>query len=230
MRFEDVASPAAFFADPRQAWGFYGHRLNLYRDTEPHAGYRILLKWAEAMQHGAFVFTSNVDGHFAKAGFAEDRIAECHGSIHRFQCINACTSTLWPTRGTTLEVDEARCRLISPLPTCPRCGAIARPNILMFYDGDWIEAHVVRQRARLERWLSGVRRAVVIELGAGLAVPTVRQFSERHGPRVIRINTRDFVINPSRGVGIEGEALDVLKQLEGMLGVDEIHGDQHDKT
>ena len=28
--------------DPQLAWGFYGHRLNLYRVTEPHEGFAIL--------------------------------------------------------------------------------------------------------------------------------------------------------------------------------------------
>jgi hypothetical protein len=27
LRFEEIASPAAFRADPELAWGFYGHRL-----------------------------------------------------------------------------------------------------------------------------------------------------------------------------------------------------------
>ncbi len=69
VRFEDIANPTAFRHDPERAWGFYGHRLNLYRRTAPHRGYSILSKWAERMEHGAFVFTSNVDGHFQKGCF-----------------------------------------------------------------------------------------------------------------------------------------------------------------
>src|SRR5687767_9842489 len=38
LRFEQLASPAWFARDPHLAWGFYGHRLNLYRATTPHAG------------------------------------------------------------------------------------------------------------------------------------------------------------------------------------------------
>ncbi len=33
MNFTDIANPAAFRDNPRLAWGFYGHRLKLYRDT-----------------------------------------------------------------------------------------------------------------------------------------------------------------------------------------------------
>ena len=36
MHFADIASPRAFRADPALAWGFYGHRLQLYRTIQPH--------------------------------------------------------------------------------------------------------------------------------------------------------------------------------------------------
>src|SRR4029079_121117 len=83
--FVAMANPVWFHRDPAQAWGFYGHRLQLYRQTTPHPGFAILKRWAAKMPAGAFVFTSNVDGHFQKAGFADDHILECHGSIHHLQ-------------------------------------------------------------------------------------------------------------------------------------------------
>lgn len=89
--FVDIANPAGLASNPRLNWGFYGHRLALYGATVPHAGFGILLRWASAMKHGAFVFTSNVDGRFQKAGFDAERIVECHGTIHRLQCVEACT-------------------------------------------------------------------------------------------------------------------------------------------
>src|SRR4051812_40413276 len=80
--FYSIASPSSFQSDLEQAWGFYGHRLALYRKTVPHAGFELLRRWGESMPHGYSVFTSNVDGHFQKAGFDPGRIHECHGSIH----------------------------------------------------------------------------------------------------------------------------------------------------
>jgi len=38
IAFDEIASPVTFQTDPALAWGFYGHRLNLYRRTEPHEG------------------------------------------------------------------------------------------------------------------------------------------------------------------------------------------------
>ena len=34
--FQEMANPKWFELDPSLAWGFYGHRLNLYRQTIPH--------------------------------------------------------------------------------------------------------------------------------------------------------------------------------------------------
>ncbi|MFM0002100.1 hypothetical protein PQR57_13865 [Paraburkholderia dipogonis] len=86
--FENMANPARFAEHPKLAWGFYGHRLKLYRDTVPHEGFATLRRWADRMSRGVFVFTSNVDGQFQKAGFPESRVHECHGSIHALQCLD----------------------------------------------------------------------------------------------------------------------------------------------
>ena len=83
ISFEQIANPASFGSHPRQAWGFYAHRLNLYRATAPHEGFNILRRIGRCLPQGYFVFTSNVDGQFQKAGFDSARISECHGSIHQ---------------------------------------------------------------------------------------------------------------------------------------------------
>ena len=49
IAFERIANPAAFASHPRLVWGFYGHRLNLYRATVPHAGFDILRQIGEQM-------------------------------------------------------------------------------------------------------------------------------------------------------------------------------------
>jgi NAD-dependent SIR2 family protein deacetylase len=217
MSFEDIANPAGFERYPTLAWGFYGHRLALYRSTVPHAGFQILLAWAKRMSHGAFVYTSNVDGQFQKAGFAPDRVAECHGTIHSLQCVEACTAKTWSAASFEPVVNDETSRLLNDIPRCSRCGRLARPNILMFGDWNWVDRESESQLVRLENWISKVERPVVVELGAGGALPTVRRFSERHGPRVIRINPREFKIAPHLGVGVQGGALGTLRTLDALL-------------
>src|ERR1700737_4431496 len=57
LRFTDLARPRWFRDDPELAWGFYGHRLNLYRATPPHPGFDILRRWGQERTHPTFVYT-----------------------------------------------------------------------------------------------------------------------------------------------------------------------------
>lgn len=138
LRFEEMADPAHFAADPALAWGFYGHRLALYRSTVPHAGFDVLRRWARSRD--TWVFTSNVDGQFQRAGFADDRVAEVHGSIHHAQCVLPCRQDVWPADDLAVVVETSTMRAIGDLPRCRHCDALARPNILMFGDRDWAPA------------------------------------------------------------------------------------------
>jgi NAD-dependent SIR2 family protein deacetylase len=202
LSFEELANPEWFRKDPRLAWAFYGHRLNLYRQTAPHRGFKQLLEIADAKDGGFFVFTSNVDGQFQKAGYPSDRIAECHGSIHHFQCSGPCSGHIWDAAGIEVKVDEESFEAAGPLPSCPECGKIARPNILMFGDWSWVSTRSCEQRKCLDAWLQSAARnalrVVIVEMGAGTSVATVRwQSSEiirRTGATLIRINPRDFEV------------------------------------
>ena len=53
LTFVDLAQPGWFRQDPELAWGFYGHRLQLYRRIAPHSGFGILRRWAEGKPEGA---------------------------------------------------------------------------------------------------------------------------------------------------------------------------------
>ncbi len=216
IHFQDIASPDTFESDPALAWGFYGHRLALYRQTIPHEGYRILLKWSRQMPKGAFVFTSNVDGQFQKAGFADNRICECHGSIHHLQCTQPCMASIWPADEVVPVVDEEQCRQVSPLPGCIDCAALARPNILMFGDWNWQDHRTQAQQSRLNAWLAGVSRPVVIELGAGTNIPTVRRFGEALDVPLIRINPTEPAVVRSRDVSLAMGALEALRGIDGI--------------
>jgi NAD-dependent SIR2 family protein deacetylase len=218
--FASAASPATFRNDPALAWGFYGHRLGLYRSTVPHAGFALLKRWGEAMPRGVHVFTSNVDGQFQKAGFDPERVYECHGSIHHLQCLAPCGDAIWDARDFVPDVDADACRLRNDPPRCPHCGGLARPNILMFGDWDWVERRSAQQAARLERWLRDAERPVVVELGAGTAIPSVRRFSHqviRAGGRLVRINPREPEVPTGRDVGLAAGALEGLSALAARL-------------
>ena len=220
-RFESIASPAAFESSPAQAWGFYGHRLALYRSTVPHRGFSLLKQWGEQKPHGYSVFTSNVDGQFQRAGFDPARVHECHGSLLHLQCLEPCSDWIDAADGFEPEIDTDACVLLNAPPRCPHCGGLARPNVLMFNDWGWVEQRQGAQAKRQNEWIARIRNPVVIEIGAGTAIPSVRRFTEglaRHADgHVVRINPAAAAIHRDMGVGLEMGALAALEAIERAL-------------
>jgi len=219
ISFVDMANPIWFKRDPELAWGFYGHRLGLYRSTDPHDGFRILQEWGKECTNGFFVFTSNVDGQFQRAGFDGERILECHGSIHHLQCTARCGNEINSAAGFEVSVDDETFKAAPPLPSCSACGALARPNVLMFGDWGWLPERTSVQEGRFSSWVSnlGDARLAIIEIGAGTAVPTVRMTSEqlarRSGSTLIRINVREPQV-PGDHIGIAMGGLEALVEIE----------------
>jgi len=105
---------------------------------------------------------------------------------------------------------------LSALPRCPDCGHLARPNFLLFDDGQWVETRSSAQWERLRIWLRAVQRPVVIELGAGTAVPSVRMFAESIRGPLIRINLDEAEV-AGEGVGLRGTALELLSAIDAAL-------------
>jgi len=221
LSFVDCANPIHFESDPSFGWGFYGHRLNLYRETTPHKGFDILLKWGRGGKD-YFVVTSNVDGQFQKAGFEDEKVYEIHGSIHYLQCLTPCSNNIW-YNDEKIEIDFDTMRAKN-IPKCRFCGRVARPNILMFGDYSWIYQRSDHQRIIFEEFLSRHRdkRVVVIEIGAGTAIPSIRYLGERIISRyygfLIRINPRESYVSEKNAIGIPSSALKTLEMIDKMLG------------
>jgi NAD-dependent SIR2 family protein deacetylase len=222
LDFVSLANPRWFVDDPALAWGFYGHRMMLYRQTKPHEGFSILGRWAQTMPNGAFVFTSNVDGQFQRAGFAPERIMEVHGSFAGMQCTRDCGNGIFAGDTITVQVDRETMRALDPLPSCPRCGALARPNILMFGDWGWDSSRTDIQSRLFQMWSRSLKpgRLVVVECGAGTAIPTVRTTCERVASQfsgtLIRINPREPSV-PEGHISLVTGALEGLRALDAKL-------------
>jgi NAD-dependent SIR2 family protein deacetylase len=220
IEFEEMANPQWFDTHPRLAWGFYGHRLNLYRSTEPHNGFKILFKNFQKNNIPVFIFTSNVDGHFQKTGFAEEQITECHGSLMHLQCFESCGYPIWEVQEElVLNIDKTSLLAIDPLPTCPECGSVARPNILMFSDFGWQSKRTNQQKQRFEKWITKHqgKNLLVIEFGAGTNIPTVRLTCEdvyqSVGNHFIRVNPSEPRCELENTISLATGAEDAIKRI-----------------
>lgn len=218
LTFADLANPTWFYTHPERAWGFYGYRYNLYRDTQPHQGFQMLKSWLAKKATPGFVYTSNVDGHFQKAGFSHEQVYECHGSINHLQCLRSdCNFRIWPANNLKITVDPQTLLATSELPRCPDCGFFARPNILMFNDWEWIASRAERQSERFHDWQQATRHSdlFIIEIGAGVTVGKVRFTSQTFKGTLIRINPQEPQ-GPSNTISI------AMPGLAALVAIDEI--------
>jgi NAD-dependent SIR2 family protein deacetylase len=138
------------------------------------------------------------------------------------QCTRRCGSGIFPAETGEVTIDLDTMRAANPLPACPKCGALARPNILMFGDWDWDPSLTQAQQERMDSWLGslGDARLVVIEFGAGRAVPTVRMTSEQivrqHRGTLIRVNPREPDV-PRGQISVASNALAAIIALDQIL-------------
>lgn len=236
--FQQAAQPKWCRSEPEVAWFFYGHRLQLYRAARPHLGYDILIKWMKRKPGSGFVFTSNVDEAWLKAGLPPKRLCEVHGSINRLQCIDgeSCgghpskAERIWRADDVVLSIDEKEglCSDAS-IPRCRYCKQLARPNVVMFDDDTVVTDIINEQYFEMEKALVKARREAlricVIDIGSGTAIPTCRNQAERvardFGADFVRLNPREpeFDNLPSKDnyVSLPLGAADGLSRIDVLL-------------
>lgn len=218
--FEDLARPSRFELDPGLAWGFYAQRLEAARRRVPHPGFAVLSRWRSLAPGGGFVVTSCVEGEFQRAGFDPQRMVESVGSIEWLQCARECGAAPVPAPARLVEVDPETLRAREPFPTCAGCGALARPNVLLFGDWAWDMSRVTAQDEALRGWLSRARGLVVVECGETPRLPALRNYVRRLAQdakaQVVRISTEDAGV-PEGGVCVPLRPREAFERINRLL-------------
>ena len=187
----------------REAWAYWRWRT-LRALVAPGADYGELARLTRWFGAGGgadaagrvFVQTSNCDmlhAHAGPAGLAADSVFEIHGSLSRVQCSGCragsgegagqpCTQQMWPVDAPFLARLEAEPDWV---PMCPACGECClRPNVMIFGDGSLVESAIGAQQRRMEAFTARFGgRWVVLEVGAGVVVPSIRCYAEELGGR-----------------------------------------------
>jgi NAD-dependent SIR2 family protein deacetylase len=179
-------------ADTLFTWGYMTTLLTAAASRAPHSGYSALLQMVKDKDY--FVFTSNIDSYFLRAGFSPEKVYESHGSLHYLQCTSVGTEN--DCQGDIRELEEHEipevgsdgcCVAIDQLPKCTLCQSLARPNVSHCTD---FAEHVQMKRkaaqaAALHEWLAAGQAGVpngegvlIIELGCGQSIHSLRGDSE----------------------------------------------------
>jgi NAD-dependent SIR2 family protein deacetylase len=218
--------PAAFWG----YWALHVHETRFSARTAPV--YQALR--ALTADKDVFVLTSNVDAFFTRHGFDADRVWTPQGDFAHMHCTarrrSACADLVWASQPivenllkhlhpSTQEVSDA-----SALPRCPACGGAVFFNVRE--DATFVETPYAEQARRCLEWVRSAADdpLLIVEIGAGFNTPGVvrwplERLAVRHPvARLVRINREHAAVPPElgdRGIGIAGDAGDVLRVLWG---------------
>jgi NAD-dependent deacetylase len=145
----EVATIDAFHAKPAKVWEFFGRRLDMLGDVEPNDGHRALAElegrgWLQA------VITQNVDRLHSRAG--SQRVIEVHGTIGTASCLDC---------GAVVAAEDVIALL--PVPQCPECGRVLKPDVVMF--GELLPEAAVAEAVHL-----AAHAGVLLVVGSSLEV------------------------------------------------------------
>jgi len=183
---EKVATADAFRRDPSLYWRFFlDVRLPILKKVKPNPAHYAVTQlqkdgWVSA------VVTQNIDGLHQAAG--TEGVLELHGSTRRFLC------TRCDFRCGLEEIDKIL--LESFPPVCERCGAVLRPDVVLF--GEALPAGVLE--AAFE---AAQRSRIALSVGSSLVVYPAA-FVPQHA--------QSFAIINLEPTPLDGAAVAVVRQ------------------
>jgi NAD-dependent deacetylase len=191
-RPQELATPEAFHADPKTVWRFYHWRRALVADCSPNSAHDTLAEMEREL--GSFqLITQNVDGLHQQAGNLN--VLELHGSLWEMKC-SQCGDK-WQDR---------RVRDPKPLPKCPQCAGLARPNVVWF--GEELDPQVLLAAREVS-----LRAATMLVVGtSGIVHPAAELplLAASGGATLIEFNVERTVLSKHMDqvhIGKAGETL-----------------------
>lgn len=220
----EIATPWAFRADPQRVWDWHVLLAGAVCTAAPNAGHAAIAALEQAGLE-VTVITQNIDDLHRRAGSRE--VIELHGNLLRLTsfvdeeaAFAAASPTIcrvcdgyavwehcdpWAERGDLAAIGLRA----GPMPRCPGCGALLRPDVVWFGEPlavDAIEA----------AWNAVDRCEALIAVGASLEVEPAASLPWRalaRGARVIEVNPAPTALAAECHAAIRGAAAEVLPEL-----------------
>ncbi|MCB1172260.1 MAG: NAD-dependent deacylase [Leptospiraceae bacterium] len=194
-RPEDLATPAAFAANPKLVHEWYSHRRTVCHQAEPNAAHRAIAA-LEKQKAQFLLITQNVDGLHKRAG--SRRLVEVHGNIFRGRC-TACSYTV----DVNLEPEPAIAL------QCPACAANVRPDIVWFG-----ESYHPADLQTCYQFLHHTDLVIVSGTSGVVQIPLhLTQVARERGARVIDVNPDNTAVSELADWHLAGPAGEILPQL-----------------
>lgn len=200
---EDALSGAMLRRDPDLCWRHIREIGAACAGVQPNRGHEVMAR-LEGVLERVLVLTQNVDGLHRAAGSTQ--LIELHGSLGAVHCVGGCghraaSDTVGPGPGA---------------PRCPGCGAVLRPEVVLF--GEQLP------RAAVARYERELRRGfeLVVAVGTTAVFPYIAGpvFDQaRRGGRTAEINPGDSEVSGVVDLHVRDGAAAVLDVVGRRLGV-----------
>jgi NAD-dependent protein deacetylase/lipoamidase len=211
-RVEDVATPEAFWRNPKTVWRFYAERQEALRRVEPNPAHQVLAAM-EARDREFLLVTQNVDDLHERAG--SRKLIKLHGSLMEVRCTR-CRAV------TPLEQPVSVSQVAAGvLPHCP-CGDLLRPNVVWF--GEPLKRrHFEQIQAFFQQCplpVGSAGPAVLLVIGtsgtvsAGYGITTL---ARRYGARIVEINPAASAFSLDADLALRAPAGELLERVWGEL-------------
>lgn len=193
-RPEDLATPEAFERNPELVWEFYAMRRLKAGEVKPNPGHIAVAEMGRRFPNFTLI-TQNVDGLHQQAG--SEGVIELHGNITRIKCSHGC--------GVLTDWEDMPGRV----PSCPKCGAKLRPDVVWF--GEMLP------RKELETAMEAARKCgVFFSIGtSGLVQPaaSLALLAREHGATIVEVNTEETPLTGSTDYFLQGKSGIILPEL-----------------
>ncbi len=191
---EELASADAFRKNPKLVWEWYEWRRSLVRDALPNASHYTLAALENRVDRMTLI-TQNVDGLHQRAGHRV--VIELHGNLTRNRCFR---------EDVVVEAEMGDTQIP---PTCPRCGAPLRPDVVWFGESLPVEAlRAAALAAATSDLFLSIGTSALVHPAASLPLEALRR-----GIPTVEINLARTPLTPYVDYALSGAAGVVLPAL-----------------
>lgn len=193
-RPEDLATPQAFYRNPKLVWDWYAMRRQKLQEAKPNPAHFALVEMAGHIPEFKLI-TQNVDGLHLKAG--SPGVVELHGNIQRVKC-SSCgrQAQSWDDSG-------------EDVPRCDFCGNLLRPDVVWFNESlPKSELEFAINAARSCQLFFSIGTSGIVQPAASLAYG-----ARNRGAVLIEINTESTPLTTKTDFALHGKAGEILPEV-----------------
>ena len=193
---EQALSGSVFRRSPEITWKYLGQIEKGTRGASHNPGHTILAEMERHFQR-FWILTQNIDGFHSTAG--SKNVIEIHGNMHSLSC-TACPHQVSVSDYSKMNIP----------PICDRCGAMMRPDVVLFEEQLPVDAIEILDREMRKPF------DAVISIGTSSYFPYIVQpvvYARQTGVFTVEINPAETTLSDIVDVKLPLGAAAVLEEI-----------------